>query len=143
AEQSHRQALALDPCAADAHWNRSLALLGAGQIEAGWEEYEWRWRASRCPAPFRTYPVPPWDGEPLDHCRMLVWREQGLGDEVLFLTALDDVVRQAERVTLLVSPRLVSLVQRRFPTVDVRPDGPEAVGAGDRFDWHLPLGSIA
>jgi tetratricopeptide (TPR) repeat protein len=142
AEEAHRRALGVDPESADPHWNLALALLGAGRLEAGWDEYEWRWQASTCPGPLRPYPVPLWHGEPLEGRRLLVWREQGLGDEILFLTILDDLIRSGAEVTVLASPRLVSLLARRFPTADVRPDAPEAVGAGDRFDWHLPLGSL-
>src|ERR1035437_1576312 len=29
---------------ADAHWNKSLALLLFGHFDKGWEEYEWRWK---------------------------------------------------------------------------------------------------
>jgi hypothetical protein len=72
----------------------------------------------------------------------LVWREQGLGDELLFLTCLGDLVGAGAVVTVVVSPRLVSLVARAFPTVRVVGDEPGAIGVAEGFDWHLPLGSL-
>jgi tetratricopeptide (TPR) repeat protein len=43
----HNHALRLEPDALSSRWNRSLALLLAGDHERGWLEYEWRWRTSR------------------------------------------------------------------------------------------------
>jgi len=139
-ESIHR-ALAADPEYADAHWNLSLALLAAGQLAEGWREYEWRWQASTRTGPFRDPGCPAWDGEPVAGQRVLVWREQGLGDELLFLTCLDDLVAAGATVTALVSPRLVSLVRRSWPAVEVLADG-DSVTAGGPADRHLPLGSL-
>jgi hypothetical protein len=142
AARCHREALKNRPDFADAHWNLALALLGSGELAEGWEEYEWRWQASSLPAPFRHYPWPLWRGEPLAGRRLLVWREQGLGDELLFLSCLGDLVAGGAEVTVVVSPRLVSLVARAFPAVTVVGDRPGAVAPEARFDGHVPLGSL-
>lgn len=137
----HERAVSCDPGYADAHWNLALALLGAGELTRGWDEYEWRWRASSRPADSRRYLRPLWQGEPLCGKRILVWREQGLGDELMFLSCVPELIEAGALVTLLVTPRLVSLCRRTFPGADVRPDetGP---GAGVEFDCHVPLGSL-
>lgn len=142
AVQLHDQAMARDAERPDTRWNRSLALIGRGDLPAGWDEYEWRWRASTRPAEYRTYPWPAYQGEDPDGKRMLIWREQGLGDELMFLTCLDDVVRAGAQVTVAVSPRLVSLVERAFPTVRVIPDGRVSIATAGPFDCHLPMGSL-
>ena len=133
----HERALVCDPDFADGHWNLALALLGGGQLARGFDEYEWRWRASSRPADFRAYPWPVWNGEMVPGARVLVWREQGLGDELLLLTCLPDLVASG----VIVSPRLVSLVGRAFPGVNVRADDGGLRVEGE-FDWHLPLGSL-
>ena len=137
----HERALRCDPDFADGHWNLSLALLGSGELARGWDEYEWRWRVPGRPADFRAYPLPVWTGESLDGARILVWREQGLGDELLFLSCLPELVSRGAIVTAMVSPRLVSLVARAFPGVRVRPDD-GGVPADAEAEWHLPLGSL-
>ena len=43
--------LTLNPEHVDCHWDRSLALLQKGDLEAGFEEYEWRWKLDRSPPP--------------------------------------------------------------------------------------------
>src|SRR5262249_55872309 len=59
---SYQQALRLKPDHAEAHRNRALALLLAGQYEQGWPEFEWRWRCKR----FFLSPcsLPRWGGPP-------------------------------------------------------------------------------
>ncbi len=141
AAADHERALGCDPHFADGHWNLALALLGGGHLARGWDEYEWRWRASSRPADIRTYPWPVWAGEPLDGARLLIWREQGLGDELLFLTCLADLVALGAIVTVAVSPRLVGLIQRAFPAVKVVPDGADCP-ADLAVDYHLPAGSL-
>jgi len=138
----HERAIAGRADFADGHWNLALALLGAGDLERGWDEYEWRWRASTRPASFRDYPWPVWSGELVAGRRLLIWREQGLGDELLFLSCLPDLVAAGAAVTALVTPRLVSLTARAFPEVVVVGDEPDAVGRESSFDWHTPLGSL-
>lgn len=75
-------ALWLDPNSASAHWNRSLALLLAGRLEEGWQEYEWRWKRMQKP---RQFPQPAWDGSPLEGKTLLIYMEQGLGDMIQFI----------------------------------------------------------
>ncbi len=142
AVELHDQAVARDPERPDSRWNRSLALIGRGDIPTGWDEYEWRWKASTRPAEYRNYPWPAYQGEDLAGKRMLIWREQGLGDELMFLTCLDDVVRAGAQVTVAVSPRLVSLVERAFPAVRVVPDSVVSILTSGSFDCHLPMGSL-
>lgn len=137
----HERALVCDPDFADGHWNLALALLGGGQLARGFDEYEWRWRASSRPADFRAYPWPVWNGDVVPGARGLVWREQGLGDELLLLTCVPDLIALGAVVTVIVSPRLVSLVGRAFPGANVRADDGGLRVEGE-FDWHLPLGSL-
>lgn len=137
---AHRRAVETAPSLAQAHWNRSFTLLASGQLAEGWDEYEWRrlTKAAR-PEP-REYDWPAWNGEPLKGRRMLVWREQGIGDELMFATCIADLVAAGARVTLLASPRLVALFTRAFPSVIVLPDGAE-LGQAD-FDFQAGLASL-
>jgi hypothetical protein len=71
---------------------------------------------------------------------LLVWGEQGLGEQILFSSMVADAARQAGRLVLEVEPRLVALLGRSFPDVDVRALGRE-LHAGD-IDVHSPIGSL-
>jgi hypothetical protein len=139
---AHRRAVELAPALAQARWNRSFTLLATGDLGAGWDEYEWRFQTAAARPEPREFAWPRWQGESVAGRTILVWREQGIGDELLFLTCLGDLVRGGARVTLLASPRLVSLLERAFPDVEVLPDRPGAVGPSRRFDLQSPLASL-
>lgn len=57
-----------------------LALLGQGRYPEGFAEFEHR--EGRRTAKVRQLPTPEWDGGPLAGRRILVWTEQGMGDEI-------------------------------------------------------------
>jgi len=138
---AHNRAIAAAPTLAQARWNRSFTLLASGALGAGWDEYEWRHQTTAARPEPRALPWPSWQGESLAGARIFVWREQGIGDELLFLTCLPDLVQAGAQVTVAVSERLVSLTARAFPGVRVVADDLAAPPAGD-FDWQVGLASL-
>ncbi len=133
-----RRAVTLAPHLAESGWNLALALLASGALEEGWRHYEHRW-ARIGAAPDRGFPWPLWRGEALRGKRLLVWREQGLGDELLLATCLPDLIARGLEVTLAVDPRLVGLFARSLPGLRVVADGDWGAGP---FDAHVPIGSL-
>lgn len=130
AEADLRHALKRAPDDWLSHFNLAIILLRSGRLAEGWDEYEWRLRnpARRaCPLD-----LPQWQGEALPG-RLLVWAEEGIGDEILHAGAIPDLVargRVARGVDCVLecAPRLVPLFSRSFPEIevvargDVRPD---------------------
>ena len=99
-------------------WNRSLALLSRGDFANGWSDYELRQvRTGRAAAP--RFPLPEWDGTALAERHILIYAEQGLGDEVMFASCVPDVLRQARGVVIECDARLAPLFQRSFPAARV------------------------
>lgn len=145
-----RTALALDPDNAAAHWNAALAHLERGQWAPGWAEYAWGFAAGE--RPLRTYDAagttPEWDGAP--GRTVVLYGEQGLGDEILFASCVPDALRAGARVILECHPRLEALFRRSFPDVAVfgtRKDETivwptELAAAGRPIDAKLALGSL-
>ncbi len=105
------------------HYNKSLILLSAGRFYEGWREYAWRLRQPAVNSHYDHFDIMPWSGGSIDGQNVLVWGEQGLGDEILTATMINDLAARAAHVTLLCTDRLVPLFQRSFPniTVDARP----------------------
>ncbi|MEI6415994.1 MAG: tetratricopeptide repeat protein, partial [Pseudomonadota bacterium] len=112
-----RRAESLDPDAALPHWNTAYPLLGLGQLQEGWEAYEWRWKINPILYPL---PYPEWEGTSLKGKTILVYAEQGLGDELLFASCLPDLIRRADHCVIECEPRLALLYSRSFPSATVR-----------------------
>ncbi|CAO3402158.1 tetratricopeptide repeat protein [Azospirillum palustre] len=129
--------LRLAPGRAEARMNRALLRLADGDLDGGWADYAHRFATGD--AVSRRLDIPEWQGEPLIGRRILVWGEQGLGDEILFGTALPDLLAQAGTVIVECDPRLARLFARALPAAEVRAPSADPRGA----DCHAPLGSVA
>jgi len=137
----YREALGRAPQMAELHLHLALALLTAGQLTEGWAEYEWRHAVPTAP-PAWAGPGTPWKGEPIDGRRILIWREQGLGDEIMFASCVDALVTAGARVALIGTPRLRALYERAFPDIVVI--DPDDRRAHDHLvaDFHSAIGSL-
>ena len=109
------EALKLNPSSDEAKWNGALALLKLRRWEQGWEWYD-----SMLGAPkLRPHPpsvsgknIPLWDGK---GGNVLLTGEQGLGDEIMFASMVEEAIANCDRLILAVDPRLINLFQRSFP----------------------------
>jgi tetratricopeptide (TPR) repeat protein len=112
------RAIELSPAPA-AHYNRALALLRHGRLAEGWRAYEWRWTSPVFKAAPRHQKIPRWRGEPLAGKKLLVWGEQGVGDEIIFATMVPDLIARGAELTLECDDRLAPLFRRTWPEVKV------------------------
>lgn len=118
-----------------ARLDRALIHLLRGQFRAGWEEYERRFIADRRSA--RDFGLPRWKDEPLANRTILVYAEQGVGDEIMFASCLPDLIAEAGRVVIECSDRLQGLFRRSFPLATVHGGKKE-----DRADWLAECGPV-
>jgi tetratricopeptide (TPR) repeat protein len=118
--EDYERAIARQPRYPLALFHRSLARLLTGDFERGWDDYEAR-RMNLRDFPQRPTALPQWDGLPLAGRTLLVRREQGLGDEIMFASMLPQVIPSAGHCILECEPRLVALFRRSFPSATVFP----------------------
>ncbi|HCX15101.1 MAG TPA: hypothetical protein DGZ24_07275, partial [Rhodospirillaceae bacterium] len=104
--QAFEELVSLHPNYIDARYNRSQILLSTGQFEAGWKEFVWRLKRPAANAHHDLFPQPVWQGEGLSGKRILVWTEQGIGDELLTVSMIPDIIDATEHVIILCSKRL-------------------------------------
>ena len=126
---SLEQALRLRPDYPEAHLAKASTLLTLGDFEAGWREYEWRFRWKEFPTPplpavkkgtvplesrglSPFLPPTPWDGSPL-HGRTILIRaaEQGLGDTLQFIRYASLLQESGGQVIVEGLPALLSLLR--------------------------------
>ena len=98
---------------------RSTMLLNLGRIAEGWDQYEARLDPGCADLTRFLIDRPRWTpDDTLEGRSLLVFGEQGLGDEVLFANLLPEVIQALGpkgKLWLAVEQRLVPLFQRSFP----------------------------
>lgn len=135
------EALRLKPGYSEAIFSRSITRLLSGNFATGWDEYEARWQARTFGSPYRFPQWPQWQGESLAGKTLLIWGEQGVGDEIRFLSVFNEIVRDAAHVSYVGDPRLYPLLSCSWPNVAFM--SPESFAPGEhKFDVQSPVGSL-
>jgi hypothetical protein len=138
----YRRALALNPELAEAAAAESMVLLLNGDFATGWINFERRWQTKDFNTPMRNYPQSIWNGEKLESGRLLIWGEQGIGDEIMFAGLMPDVMGTGNRCVLDCDARLKPLFARSFPGVDVVSGFAPETHPELEIAAHLPTGSL-
>jgi tetratricopeptide (TPR) repeat protein len=128
-----------DSWSSGARFNFAITNVTSGYFREGWDDYEYRWKVypgNREIWPFEGKPL--WKGE--KGSRVVLWREQGIGDDIIFLSLAPEVQEMCSSLAVYVDPRLHSLCRRAMPEINFVNDIDELKGADS--DYHLPLGSV-
>ena len=143
AVDAYNKSISLKPDFAEAHYNLSFTLLNSGRLKEGLDESEWRWKTEKYFSRNRHFSRPMWDGsQSLKDKRILLWCEQGIGDTLNWSSCLSLLASQANHCILECQDKLVPLLQRSFPNVEVKPEDRSLDQNRDDFDYHLPMGSL-
>lgn len=136
---------------------RSTMLIALGRLAEGWEAYEARLSHHYFDATLYAVDRAAWSPDMnLRGKTLLVFAEQGLGDEVLFANVLPDVIEALGpdgRLILAVEPRLVDLFRRSFPSAQVDAHVTHTIEARtvrramfltaeDKIDAWAPMGAL-
>jgi Tfp pilus assembly protein PilF len=137
------RALALQPEFPAARFHRALVLLLRRDYAAGWPDYEMRLRSEEYPRRARAWPH--WDGTPLGRRTLLVYGEQGLGDEIMFASCFGQLLRAGGHCVIECAPKLEALFRRSFPAASVYAATAERAVPEpwrERIDCEVPAGSL-
>lgn len=137
------RAVALQPGYAGAAHNLALAWLTAGRFAEGWGLYGARFRAIPPVSAWRDFPVPEFREADFGRGRRIaLWREQGIGDQILYSTPLASLEARGEAFALECDPRLAAALRRAHPSWQVvTPD--ESMAAFAQCDRHAPIATMA
>jgi tetratricopeptide (TPR) repeat protein len=112
------QAIDMDPQSDAIKANAAYVHLTAGDMARGWDL--WRYGILGGPRGYaRRQDMQEWSPAS-PGTRALVYREQGVGDELIFASTYPDMIANSNEVIIESDSRLVSLFQRSFPTATVR-----------------------
>ncbi|WP_269716446.1 tetratricopeptide repeat protein [Caulobacter sp. NIBR2454] len=138
-------------------FSKAILLLAAGRLEEGWAFYEARFLPGHSEAPIFIADAPRWTpSDQLAGKHLMVFAEQGVGDEILFANIIPDTIEALGPngiLTLAVERRLQPLFQRSFPTARVishktiRLEGRVKRGSLEIENWKeidfwTPMGSL-
>ena len=101
-----------------ARWHRTLCCLLRHDFSRGWVDYDLRLLSTDQPPRPTAYPV--WQGGETTRLRLLIYGEQGLGDEIMFASCLPEMIAASQHCVVECADKLLPLFQRSFPAADVR-----------------------
>ena len=105
-----RKGVQIDDTCNDAKFNLGLTLLTIGQFEEGWQFYDTR---LRLPDKVRVpLPHPIWEGDLAIDGPLLVWSEQGYGDNIQFSRYLPILMEMGLQVTFSTRKPLIELFRQ-------------------------------
>ena len=139
-----QKATYIQPNHAEAHNNLAMTLLLKGDFKNGWKQYEWRRQCDNFPFEKRDFSQPFWEGTDPKAKSILVWTEQGIGDEIMFSSILPDLLSRNANVIVESDTRMVSLFQRSFPKIRFIPrqNPPNSQLLNTTMDYQTPIGSL-
>ena len=139
AREDFEKALLHDPESADAKWTMGLMEMQLGNFRRGWKLYDERWNSSSFKSPALKTKLPRWEPNK-DYKSVLVWCEQGIGDQILYGSMLCMLRQYTEKVTVMMDIRLIGLFRRYEPNINYIPHSSKVQNS--EYDSQIPIGSI-
>lgn len=125
------RALAAEPAFRDARFGRSVCALLLGRFSEGWRDYRARESLVGARHSFESEPLP----QDLTGKRVLIRRDQGLGDELFFLRFIPALKARGAKVVYEPDPRLRDMLERARIVDDWLASG----AAAQRFDHEIAV----
>ena len=113
---SYERAIELKSDYAEVYFNKSLLLLSLQDFENGWQLYDWRWKNKEFDSTYLFSNKPKLINiESAYNKKLLIWGEQGVGDQILYTSMLNELLNISPSSQILLDKRLLPLLQRSFP----------------------------
>ena len=137
----YRKYQKLFPKKVDGYYSESTLHLRTQRLKVGWEKYEVALKdgSRNVIDGYHTESKSLWDGKPFDGT-LLIYGEQGIGDQIFFSTILFDLMKFHSRIILKVDKRLKSLFENNFQNILVysqNEDVPEGY-----YQKYIAIGSL-
>ena len=135
---SLEDSIKLNPNFYDAYFTLGEIHLSQNNFLDGWKNYEYRWHRGNASTKY-NFSKPKWEPK-LGYNRLLIWGEQGIGEQVLFSSILEDLINKFDKIYLLTDSRMKEIFQSSFPNITVLSKLDKI--DENLIDYHLPIGSL-
>ena len=132
-----------------AKFHLALNYLSMGMIEKAWDYYSsgLMFKGTSSREPQRMFSCPEWTNQDIKDKILMVWREQGLGDEIHFYSAIKYALRKCQKLIIECDIRLIPLLKRSYPEAEVRPnifinEDPSFRSPLKDYDYHISVGQL-
>lgn len=129
-------ALKIIPEQPTASFNLAVAYLLSGDYNRGWAQYETRWKFEHLNGLLPNPPQPRWTGQDLKDKTLLIFAEQGHGDNIQFVRFITTLMDMGAKIKLQINNNLIPLLSGSEITLYL----PEQ-DCGE-FDYWVPIMSI-
>mgnify|MGYP001166776867 FL=1 len=140
AEDNYKKALKIKPNYPEAYSNWALTLMYKGFYKESFELSEWRWKTKKNKNKKFETNKPLWNNE--NNKIIYVWREQGIGDEIMYCSMIDELIEEkSAKIILNCDKRLKPLFKRSLNKKILYKDDKSILET--EFDCHISMASLA
>jgi Flp pilus assembly protein TadD len=122
-----------------ARTNRALLKLGMGDFATAWDDYEYRWSSANLMAK-RFQNLKEWEGPSGPETAVLIWTEQGLGDEIMFASIFPELEKLKQKFIIECDSRLYGIFSESFPRLTFVPKN--SITDTGPVDYQIPLANL-
>ena len=116
--EDYGRAINLNPKLSEAYLNSSIIYLSKKRFEIGWDYYQKRTEVQKTKSNFLQNNTQPELLSPNIKAKtILIFAEQGLGDQILYLTMLSELNSKDNQIIVMLNERLIEIYKRSFANI--------------------------
>ena len=133
------KALEIDSNSYEATYLKSLIFLSLKKFHEAWELYESRFSSNQFKSIKTIYSIPRLSNFDIENKSLLITAEQGIGDQILFGSLLNELPIN-NKYTVTLDSRLINLFERSFKNINFISS--QSSIDESSYDYQLPIGSL-
>ena len=123
----------------EAKAKKGFLKLTNNQFPEGWKLYEYRWSIRDK----KKILIPELEDFNVINKNIIIWAEQGIGDQILFSSLLFNALNTTNNFTISLDQRLIQLFSRSFAWAkNLKFISKDEFITEAQYDYHLPIGSL-
>ena len=135
----YKKAILIDRNYAESHYNLANLCLSRFDFNEGWKEYKWRFFIKKTQSSALLTTRPEWNGVN-SNARLLIWAEQGIGDQILYCSMLPSLANYKNKITISLDKKLIKIFNKSFPNFTFIEKG-EALEE-EEYDEQISMGGL-